>query len=647
MAHRQTATVSISVNGGLPNTSDDNIAHNSLVVLENTDRAHIEEYIWEIVSKPPGSSAVLSSEEWRLLTDGGTYASVETNATVLSLTEVQLPIRATSITSVKVPGDPTNYFGATSFLYSDHITIKNLSSLPGGTTEVLVVFSPQNPATSFTADAYGTFIVELTLNRQLKGRIGASVRSPHLSMRLPGTDERGEFVGGWGQALYSSLVSLEDGYATVSAATGSGAVGGDLSGTLPNPNVVKIQGNSVSGTMPTADQVLAWSGAAWEPTSVALGGAAGGDLSGTYPNPTVVALQGRTLDSAIPSPTDVLAWDGTKWTPTAPGAPGAHSSSHEDSGADEINVGGLSGVLSDPQNAGSLRGYTVSSAAPSSGQLLTWDGAQWAPAAPTGGSHSMGGTQHIADTPAALNTKVTGADFLFSTTSFNGDVTGTYSSLTVAKLQNRTVAATAPALSEVLTWTGSQWEPQSGGGPPSGAAGGDLGGTYPNPTVVGIQGNPVDSSSPSGGDVLVWSTETSEWVPEAQSGGGVGHFLVFSDDTEFAESGTTAVVKKTFRLVIPSGRANDQWLAIASIWVNGGGGDTAECICRVGDGVSTWDSTTFTTINTTETVFEQLINVNDPPETPGTIIYVEFTLRVTTGTDEARLRYTDLYAIHN
>jgi hypothetical protein len=52
-------------------------------------------------------------------------------------------------------------------------------------------------------------------------------------------------------------------------------------------------------------------------SGVSPGGAAGGDLSGSYPNPTVVRIQGRAVATTAPSTGQVLKWDGSAWVPAS------------------------------------------------------------------------------------------------------------------------------------------------------------------------------------------------------------------------------------------------------------------------------------------------------------------------------------------
>lgn len=49
---------------------------------------------------------------------------------------------------------------------------------------------------------------------------------------------------------------------------------------------------------------------------------------------------------------------------------------------------------------------------------------------------------------------------------------------------------------------------------PSGNAGGDLGGTFPNPTVQKLNGRPLSNIPPKAGQLLRWSENTNAWVPD-------------------------------------------------------------------------------------------------------------------------------------
>jgi hypothetical protein len=136
-----------------------------------------------------------------------------------------------------------------------------------------------------------------------------------------------------------------------------------------------------------------------------------GDISGTGSIATdvrVSGLQGRAVTSLAPSTNQVLTWDGSVWKPLG---------------------------------IGNIQGRPISTLAPNDNQVLTWDGYIWKP-------------------------------------------------LAVATLQGRTVSATTPSINNVLTWDGSSWGPSA---------------------VTTIQGRNVSSSTPNVNDVLTWNGST--WSP--------------------------------------------------------------------------------------------------------------------------------------
>jgi hypothetical protein len=161
----------------------------------------------------------------------------------------------------------------------------------------------------------------------------------------------------------------------------------------------------------------------------------------------------------------------------------------------------------------------------SAGQILKWNGTQWALANDNDTTYSAGAGLSLSGTTFSIASGgvTTGmlADGAVTSAklSTTGVTAGTYGSATqvgvfTVDAQGRITSASNVTISGVS---------------PGGAAGGDLSGSYPNPTVARIQGRSVSTAAPSTGQVLKWNG--TAWAPATDETGGGGFTLPYSGST--------------------------------------------------------------------------------------------------------------------
>lgn len=180
----------------------------------------------------------------------------------------------------------------------------------------------------------------------------------------------------------ATITNTGDTNASDDITTGT-TLGGDLSGTLPNPTVVKIQGRSVANTAPSTGEILKWNGSAWAP-----GADAGASMSGHTLKDDGVSMTARTganftttsqinaalTDDAVGDETEIrftILGDAITATEIAAGAVGTSEvADNSIANADFRQSAGLSVVGRSAASTGNVADITASSA----NQVLRYDG---------------------------------------------------------------------------------------------------------------------------------------------------------------------------------------------------------------------------------------------------------------------------------
>lgn len=272
-------------------------------------------------------------------------------------------------------------------------------------------------------------------------------------------------------------------------------------------NATSLQAKPVSATAPATNDVLTWNGSAWAPAALGTGSAIWSGIA----NPTA------NLSLSMGSYTTELLWGSASGTTpvfevadsTGDTGTGVLLRVTTASGSTEIPIqfdangagvqlttaGVLTPVGAGQINATELQGKAISATAPTSSQVLTYNGTDWAPAAAAGGDSSLiwsgnGISGSATPTTISLGTNLSGSlasGTLTLTASGSGSsafsvitggtntsaamVVGSGASLTPSggtidanQLQGNAVTATAPANGQLLGWNGSAWAPTTEGG---------------------------------------------------------------------------------------------------------------------------------------------------------------------------------------
>jgi hypothetical protein len=236
-----------------------------------------------------------------------------------------------------------------------------------------------------------------------------------------------------------------------------------------------VGGTNITITYNDAAGTLTVTAAAY-PTTLPPSGAAGGALTGTYPNPTLV---GGPLSNYLTTATAATTYQPLDADLTALAGLSATAGLLEQTGAAAFTkrAFGVGAGTSVPTTADADARYAALTHNHTSSQVTDFaEGVDDRVAALLAAGANIGLTYN--DTAGTLTIAVTGLPTsLPPSGTAGGDLAGTYPNPTIKpSVTNGQVMTTVAGV--------AAWATPGTGGPPSGPAGGALAGTYPNPTLA-------------------------------------------------------------------------------------------------------------------------------------------------------------------